>query len=1145
MRKTKFQRLMALMLAFVFLLTGSVLGVSASDATKDGVMTTEQIKAILNAISYEEYLESNKDVPRGESEIVIDATKGYEYVVNNTAYNAESEIPEGADLAQVKKYDEVAALYIPGSGTVSWQIDAIKTATKYSIVIDYYPVEGKPASIERTFQINGNVPFAEARYLTIPKVWNNVYADGEFLLGAGESEADYLNRAASLGIEARSEARSDGTYIIYKMPDVWTQDICALTDELALRFFVTDIDNNEIRSGMVQAPAWSTYEFRDSNGFYAESFEFVLEPDEKTGVVTLSLESVNEPIAISQIRLVPHEGAPSYEEYLAKYAGAPDGTDAIKLEAEYYSATSTQTIYPSEDRTSAVNSPSAIDRSVLNTIGGEKWQTAGQWVEYTFSVGASGMYDIFARYHQNVLDGMFVSRALYIYSEGLEPGQDGYYNGLPFSEANNLRFDFDSDWRAEPLNDGRVDEEEEKVGFKFYFAQGVKYTIRFEVVLGSMGDIVNTVQASLESINRDYLNILKLTGTSPDEYRDYGFARVMPDTMIDLILQSQALDGVAKDLAAIAGGKSSMTATLEKIARLLSEMGGDEDAIAKSLSQLKTDIGSLGTWVGNAKTQPLQFDYLTVQGASTKAPKAEANFWESLVFEIGSFFKSFFRNYDRMGAMEEISKEDSVEVWLAYGRDQSQVIRNLINNDFTSQNNIPINLKLVAGGTLLPSILSGRGPDVYIGLGQGDVINYAIRGALIELENMAGFEEAVADFNEAAMITLEIEDSEGQMHTYGVPETQNFNMMFVREDILAELDIEIPQTWDDVLEAIPTLQANNMEIGMHTDYKIFMYQKGGELFADGGMRINLDSNLALESFETMCNMFTMYSFPYKYDFANRFRTGEMPIGFAGYTGTYNQLKVFATELEGVWGFYPMPGYADAEGNVNRESVSSVTAIVMITGCEDQAGAWEFMKWHAGADCQIKYSNEMVAIIGPSAKHPTANIQALASLPWTSAEYAQVNAQFTIYGLSSIPNYPGSYIIDRYTNFAFLAAYNDNADPITELQSYITTINKEITRKRQEFDLETLDYIGQTLAEKRMTQAIAAIEAAKSNGAYSSAYDLVCQRAIDVMNGGDSEDYASIASAAIDLRDANPTLFGAAADYMTQASNSLIEYEKYK
>jgi len=394
------------------------------------------------------------------------------------------------------------------------------------------------------------------------------------------------------------------------------------------------------------------------------------------------------------------------------------------------------------------------------------------------------------------------------------------------------------------------------------------------------------------------------------------------------------------------------------------------------------------------------------------------------------------------------------------------------------------------------------GPDVYIGLGQGDVINYAIRGALIPIENMEGFRDFAlyyevdenfnkvydangdpivnphAEFNEAAMMVLGIADADNVFHYYGLPETQNFNMMFVRTDILADLGIEIPKTWDDILAAIPILQANNMQIGMHTDYKIFLYQMGGELFADDGMRINLDSNTGLESFETMCNFFTMYSFPYKYDFANRFRTGEMPIGFATYNGTYNHLTVFATEIKGLWEFLPMPGVEQTtesgKSYINNVSVSTVSAICMMTGCDNEAGSWEFMKWHAGARCQIDYSNEMVAIIGPSAKHATANIAALREMPWTTSEYEQLSYQFN--NLASIPNYPGSYIIDRYTKFAFLAAYDENADPITELQSYITTINKEITRKREEFGLETLE-LGQTLTEKRLKQVMDAYEEA--------------------------------------------------------------------
>ena len=519
-------------------------------------------------------------------------------------------------------------------------------------------------------------------------------------------------------------------------------------------------------------------------------------------------------------------------------------------------------------------------------------------------------------------------------------------------------------------------------------------------------------------------------------------------------------------------------------------MGTDDDDVVKNLSSLKTNIGTLGTFLSDAQTQPLQLDYIQIQPAGSKMPRANPNFLQAFAHEMKGFWQSFFRDYNSMGALEESSSE-SVEVWLASARDQSQVLRNLINNDYTPNTNIAVDLKLVAGGTLLPSILAESGPDVYLGLAHGDVINYAIRSALINIEGFDDFKETASHFTNAAMTVLGMEDADEIMHYYGLPETQSFPMMFVRLDVLADLDLEVPKTWDELMACIPTLQANNMQIGLTTDYKIFLYQKGGDLFADNGMRINLDSQVGLASFEKMCNLFTMYSFPYQYDAANRFRTGEMPIILGDYTGVYNQLKVFATEIEGKWQFLPLPGETDAEGNINNVSISGVAATVMVKGCSDRDRAWSFMKWYTGESCQVSFANEMVAILGPSAKQATANRDALASLPWTVEEFAQVSAQFE--NLASVPNYPGSYIIDRYTNFAFLSAFNDKANPSEALLQYISTINKEIERKRDEFNLETLtdgkdEY--KNLLTKRKAQLDFIQTAIKQNKDYSASYDAL-------------------------------------------------------
>ena len=1154
MKKTKFQRIVALMLAVVMIMCGGAFATGAEVATNSSTNNSD-LDDKFNAISYVEYIEKFGKANDADEVYSIIATENVTF--NGTApetkelpaVDSEDYSEEAVtDYAYISEFGGKTALYTPAAGTLTWDLD-IDTDTKYNLQIVYYPIANKSTSIERSLKINGKTPFAEARYLTISKIWKNAYEDGRFAVPEEEDYNDYISAGEAIGIKCVHEVIDGVDYIIYTMPEYWTEDTANLVNDQTIRFFINDIDGNEIRSSLMQVPAWSTYTFMDSNGFSQEPFVIVVGPDEDTKKTTLSLECVNEPMVISEIRLVPAEELElmTYAEYKEMYADKAYGSDKIKIEAEYYSASSSQTIYPISDNTSAINSPSATDRTVLNALGGDKWQGAGQWIEYKFSVGTSGMYTIATRFKQSLLDGMYTSRIMKIYSDdSLAAGDDGYYNGTPFKEAGMLQFNYSSDWQSGLLTDGQMDGEQPR-SFDIYFEAGVTYTLRFEVSLGNMGDIVRRVQASLDSINNDYLSILKLTGSSPDEYRDYGFSRVLSDTMIDMIVQSKELAEVADLLVEEAGEKSSMTATLMRVSDLLQEMGTDDDEVAKNLEQLKTYIGSLGTWLSDAKTQPLTLDFIVIQPADdAELPQAKAGFFKSIIFEIVSFIRSFFRNYSRMGAMTETAGTDAVEVWLAYGRDQSQVIRSLINNDFTPHTNITVDLKLVSGGTLLPSILSGMGPDAYIGIGQNEVINYAIRGALVELDTIetleeGEFEETIQDFDESAMLVLGIENSEREMHYFGLPETQNFTMMFVRDDILHDLKIDIPKTWDDIKEAIPILQSNNMLIGMTKDENIFLYQMGGDLFADDGMRINLDSNVALEAFNTMCEMFTMYSFPYQYDFANRFRTGEMPIGFATYTSTYNQLKVFATEIEGLWSFRPMPGYYDENGKLNNQSVSTITAISIINGCVNVDKTWDFIKWHADDQCQIDYANEMVALLGPSAKHPTANIDALRSLPWTASEYENLEMQFQ--ALAAIPNYPGRYIVERYTQFAFLAAFNEKADPVTEMLSYIKIINTEITRKRQEFKLETLAD-GQTLAQKRMFEAEEKLLALNEEGKITSEYQSTYDNALALMKDYTTEDFASLRALANDF-ESYGDIFADVVSDMRSAANCLERYEDYK
>ncbi|MBR2111453.1 MAG: hypothetical protein IJ950_00605, partial [Helicobacter sp.] len=197
-------------------------------------------------------------------------------------------------------------------------------------------------------------------------------------------------------------------------------------------------------------------------------------------------------------------------------------------------------------------------------------------MRYGFAVQTAGMYDIAIRFRQNILDGLYTSRSLSIssyykdangnlvlYDEDSYLAQHGntagFYDGVPFDEAAKLQFAYDQDWQSSFLT-ADVDRDDT---LSIYFEDGVIYMLELEVTIGEMGEIVREVQQTLDAINDCYLNILQLTGTNPDKYRDYGFSRVMPDTMIDMIIQSRELYAIAAELYAITGEKSSNVATLD------------------------------------------------------------------------------------------------------------------------------------------------------------------------------------------------------------------------------------------------------------------------------------------------------------------------------------------------------------------------------------------------------------------------------------------------------------------------------------------------------------------------------------------------------------------------------------------------------
>jgi ABC-type glycerol-3-phosphate transport system substrate-binding protein len=400
---------------------------------------------------------------------------------------------------------------------------------------------------------------------------------------------------------------------------------------------------------------------------------------------------------------------------------------------------------------------------------------------------------------------------------------------------------------------------------------------------------------------------------------------------------------------------------------------------------------------------------------------------------------------------------DVVEVWMLAGRDQSTILKAMIDDTFTPNTGIRVNVKLVAPDAVMPAVVAGTGPDAALTVPQGDPVNYAVRKAAVDISKFDGYEELIREFDYNVIVPFEYAGG-----VYGLPETQYFHVMFYRKDIFEEFGIKIPDTWDDLINILPIIQKNNMNVGIpsvatteqakidFSNYLAHLFQRGGTLYNSEGSRTLLDSETAIEAFDVYTKFFTHYKTPKVFDFVNRFRTGEMPIGFADYTN-FNTLEVFAPEIRGLWGFARMPGLRHPDGSVNRSVPTGTLAAMIFSNAKQPALAWEFLKWWVSAETQLRFGRELESVMGAAARYPTANYDAFKRLSWGSEQMAVLDEQrsWTV----GTPEVPGGYFVNRHITNAVRRILNEGEDTRETMLDYSLTINDELIKKRKEFGLE--------------------------------------------------------------------------------------------
>ena len=234
------------------------------------------------------------------------------------------------------------------------------------------------------------------------------------------------------------------------------------------------------------------------------------------------------------------------------------------------------------------------------------------------------------------------------------------------------------------------------------------------------------------------------------------------------------------------------------------------------------------------------------------------------------------------------------------------------------------------------------------------------------------------------------------------------------------------------------------------DFTTLLYQNGGEYYRYNGQQVALDSEVAINTFIQQTDFYTLYKCPISFNFQNRFRNGEMPMGIVDLYGFYNVMSVFAPEIKGLWSFTLVPGTVQDDGSVDHSVVATVTSTCMLKNAKNKDGAWTFMKWWTDAEAQTDFGLEIESVLGAAGRYSSANKEAVANLNWTKTELDVIMEQWS--WVIGMPEMPGGYNMSRYLGFASTNVIVDYEDPRESLLNNIKPMNEELINKRKELGL---------------------------------------------------------------------------------------------
>ncbi|MBI9009545.1 MAG: extracellular solute-binding protein [Tenericutes bacterium] len=791
---------------------------------------------------------------------------------------------------------------------------------------------------------------------------------------------------------------------------------------------------NELLPTSESVIAWSKYYFDDYNSYVSDNYKFLLHE----GVNEISITNLSIPMYIGDAYIKGQTDLIDYSEYSNQDNAAITSTTSssfIQIEGESFVYKNDLEVKSSYYKESAMT-PYSYKNTVLNQLDGSSSSRGGTLATYEFEVAVSGFFNMsFKAMHDTNL-GIAAAKNIYIDGE------------IPFSELEGYLFPTSKKYSNVTLGN-------DSGAFFFYLESGT-HTLTIESTVAPYMSYVDELNEIMDSISAISLEVQTITGGNNTDTLDWNILKYIPDLEEQLLAYATRLEEIYIIIDDLDTGSDNVgeATTLNVAAKQLRRIARTPNKIGSKLTEFSEGSGSAYQLIGNAVSylisEPLSVDCIYLSN-NVELPDPNGSFFRKVWDGIRSFFYSFFDTRYNDNDVDE----DTLEVWVGQSNLYLDIIQSMIDQGFSADTGVSVKCSIMNNTQkVVLSNATNDNPDVVLSIDSWVPYAYALRGMLEDMSKLEGFDEVATNYYANNFTPVIFEDG-----VYAIPETQSVFLLFYRKDIMEYLDLEVPDTWDDVIDMLPILQSHQMNfyhpLGGDTSYKgfgftsPFIYQFGGEIYTENGVYSTLMDSDTIRAVEFMTDLFTIYDLPLQVSsFFEHFRSGDMPIGIST-IDLYLQLQYAAPELSGQWGVAVLPGTYNADSDtVERWSPTYGKTSILFSNSNMTEEAWALIKWWNSTETQIKYMQNIKTSLGEKYLLISANMNAMKQSVWNEGVKDTIAEQAMWSRLPAVT--PGSYIVERELSNIWNKVVIDQDNVLVAINESIPRIIRELSRKNDEF-----------------------------------------------------------------------------------------------